>query len=97
MATLTIRMPEGKAERLKALAAARDISLNKLIEELTTQALAAFDVETRFRIRAARGSAKRGLEMLDELDAYYAKSPDPQGSGAHGFHDLPQEPVVPKK
>ena len=69
MGTLTIRLPDDKHERLRQLAERRSISMNKLIEELSTIALVELDTETRFRARAARGSAKRGLELLDELDA----------------------------
>jgi hypothetical protein len=43
--------------------------MNKLIEELSTVALAQFDAELRFRARAARGSAEEGLRLLDKLDA----------------------------
>jgi hypothetical protein len=43
--------------------------INKLIEELATICLAEFDAENRFRILAARGSAKKGLAVLDKLDA----------------------------
>ncbi|MFT4182955.1 MAG: ribbon-helix-helix protein, CopG family [Rhizobium sp.] len=39
MSTLTIRLPSDQHERLKALAAARGTSLNKLFEELSTKAL----------------------------------------------------------
>ena len=49
MATMTVRLPDDKHERLKALAAHKKISVNKLIEELSTQALAEFDSEVRFR------------------------------------------------
>lgn len=68
MSTLTIRLPADQHERLKALAAARGTSLNKLFEELSTKALTEFDAETRFRLRAARGDAKKGLDILDRLD-----------------------------
>lgn len=68
MGTLTIRVPDDTHERLKQLAQARGVSVNKLIEEMSTAALAAFDAETRFRIRAARGSAAEGLRVLDRLD-----------------------------
>lgn len=40
MATLTIRLPDEKHERLRQLAKQRKISMNKLIEELSTIALA---------------------------------------------------------
>ncbi len=68
MATLTIRMPDDKHERLRQMAKQRHISLNKLMEELSTMAITQFDTEAHFRARAARGSAKRGLELLDKLD-----------------------------
>ena len=68
MATLTIRLPDEKHERLRQLAERRNVSMNKLIEELSTVALAEFDAETRFRARAALGSREEGLRLLDELD-----------------------------
>jgi hypothetical protein len=44
-----------------------------MIEELTTIALVEFDTHNRFKARAARGSAARGLEILDELDRLESK------------------------
>ncbi len=66
MTALTLRMPDHKHERLKAMAAQQGTSLSRLLDELTTQALVQFDAETRFRIRAERGSSRleRGLELL---------------------------------
>ena len=78
MGTLTIRVPDGTHERLRRLAEARGVSVNKLIEELSTAALAEFDAETRFRIRAGRGSAREGLCLLDKLDQAYAGAAQPQ-------------------
>ena len=74
MAVLTIRMPDDRHSRLKALAASQGVSVNKMIEELTTVALAEFDAHNRFKARAARGSAARGLEILDELDRLESQS-----------------------
>lgn len=71
MATMTIRLPDDKHDRLKQLAASRGMSLNKLFEEFSTQAIAESDVYTRFLIRAANGSAKRGLDTLAKLDKYF--------------------------
>jgi plasmid stability protein len=68
MATLTIRLPDDKHNRLKALAQRKKMSINKLIEEISTQTLAEFDSETRFRALAASGDIKRELEILDKLD-----------------------------
>ncbi|EHC10523.1 toxin-antitoxin system HicB family antitoxin [Fischerella thermalis] len=69
MATLTIRLPDDKHNRLKELAQAKGISVNKLIEELSTIALAEFDAYTRFKAMAATGDPKEGLRILTKLDA----------------------------
>jgi len=69
MATLTIRLPDEKHNRLKELAQAKGISVNKLIEELSTIALAEFDANTRFKAMAATGNVEEGLRILAKLDA----------------------------
>lgn len=68
MSTLTIRLPDDTAERLKQLAKSRGISVNKLVEEMSTQALSAFDAETRFRAMAIQGNPEKALKILDRLD-----------------------------
>ena len=68
MATLTIRIQDDIHARLKQLAGARRISVNKLMEELSTSALAEFDAEVRFLARAARGKREVGLALLAKLD-----------------------------
>lgn len=70
MATLTIRLSDEKHERFRHLAERREISMNKLIDELATVALVEFDAETRFRARAALGSPEEGLHLLAELDRH---------------------------
>ena len=72
MSTLTIRLPDDKHLRLRELARRRSMSINKLMEELATISITEFDAETRFRALAARGSAKKGLALLDKLDAAFA-------------------------
>lgn len=69
MATLTIRLPDAQRDRLAAMAARRGVSLNKLMQELSVRALTEHDTEMRFRIRAARGDVRKGLELLDKLDS----------------------------
>ena len=71
MATLTIRLPDDKHERLRALASHKKVSINKLMEELSTKALAEFDSEVRFRALASTGNPKKGLDILDKLDDYF--------------------------
>ena len=71
MKTLTIRLPEDKHARLRQLAKHREISVNKLMEELATISIADFDAESR--ALAAKGSTKDGLAILDKLDAHFQK------------------------
>jgi len=72
MATLTVRISDDEHGRLKALAQHRQVSVNKLIEELSTQALAEFDSEMRFRAMAASGNIDKGLALLDKLDVHFS-------------------------
>jgi len=69
MSTLTIRLPDSTAQRLKTLARSRGLSVNKLIEEMGAQARAVFDAETSFRFLAAQGNAAQALAILDRLDS----------------------------
>ena len=73
MSTLTIRLPDDQHERLRVLARHRGVSMNKLFEEFGARAVAEFDVEVRFRTRAAGGSPGDGLAILEDLDAAFAE------------------------
>lgn len=66
MTALTVRLPDDKHRRLKALAKSRGTPLNRLIDEMTTLMLAEFDAETSFLVRAERGADKTelGLALL---------------------------------
>ena len=68
MAALTLRLPDDKHERLRALAQSRGTTLNRMLDEMATLMLADFDAETRFKLRAVRGAGKaaRGLALLDK-------------------------------
>ena len=74
MSVLTIRLPNEKHERLKASAKARGMSINKLMEELSTIALAEFDAETRFLTLVAQGDSEEGIAILDRLDSHFSKT-----------------------
>jgi len=69
MTTLTIRLPQDTAQRLKSLAKSRSLSTNKLVEEMSARALAAWDTENHFRAMAATGDIAQALAILDRLDA----------------------------
>lgn len=68
MSTLTIRLPDDTARRLKQLASDRGVSLNKLMEELSAAVLTAYDVENRFKAMAAKANREAALEVLARLD-----------------------------
>nr|WP_223807444.1 toxin-antitoxin system HicB family antitoxin [Pseudanabaena sp. UWO311] len=53
----------------KKLAESQGLSINKIIEELSTIALVKFDTHTRFKLLAAKDYPKEGLKLLDKLDA----------------------------
>ena len=69
MSTLTIRLPDDTAARLKSLAQSRGLSMNKLVEQRSAHALAAWDTENHFRALAATGDVRQALAVLDRLDA----------------------------
>lgn len=71
MSTLTIRIPDDKHERFKQLAKSRNISVNKLIDELSTIVIAEYDAKMRFLARAAKGSVEEASSILDRLDKYF--------------------------
>jgi hypothetical protein len=74
MSTLTIRLPEDKHERLRELARQRGMSINRLMDELSTIALVQHDAEIRFRALAASGSPQAGLRILEKLDRLHRKA-----------------------
>ena len=73
MTTLTIRLPDVKHARLKALAQARDVSMNRLFDEWATAALAQHDALTLYTARAERGDATVVLKLLDKLARHVSK------------------------
>lgn len=74
MSTLTIRLPDDTAERLKVVARSRRLSVNKLFEEMSVEAIASFDAHARFMAMASRGDTAAALAILDRLDAMESPS-----------------------
>lgn len=66
MSVLSLRLSAGTHARLKTLARRRGMSVNRLMVEMATVAIAESDAETRFAVRATRGRGKaaRGLWLL---------------------------------
>jgi len=77
MGTMTVRFPNDKHQRLKALAKAKGISLNKLMDELATVALATHDAEVHFKAMARKGDPQRGLALLEKLDQAFVETQNP--------------------
>ena len=63
---MIIRLPEEKKQRLQQLAKARNVSVNRMVDEMVTLLIADYDAETRFQLRASRGlgQEQRGRELL---------------------------------
>ena len=68
MTSLTIQLSDDTCRQLRELAAARGVSLDLLIEELGSAALAAHGAESRFRALASKGNAAMAHAILDRLD-----------------------------
>lgn len=68
MNTLTIRLPDDIATRLKNTAKARGVSVNKLMTEISLQALTALDAETHFNAARRTANIPDALALLDRLD-----------------------------
>ena len=75
MSTFTLRLADEKHARLRQLAASQGVSMNHLIDELATVALAQHDAETRFHLRASSGSVGKGLKALAKLEKHFSVHP----------------------
>jgi len=84
MSTLTIRIPGDKHERLRELARQRGVSINRLMDELSTIALTQHDTEMRFQRLAARGTRRAGLRILEKLDRLLSKKQGKRLSRSNG-------------
>ena len=73
MATLTVQLPDEKHSRLLRLARARHMTVDQLLEEVSSSVLADSDAQARFMARAKRGSAAVGVKILDKLDKAFAR------------------------
>lgn len=73
MSVVTLRLPEDKHTRLRMVAKSRGVSVNRLLDEVATLALAQHDTEVSFRARAARGKPVQALDLLQQLDRRYAR------------------------
>lgn len=73
MSTITLRISDDKHNRLKSLAQAEGISINRLMDELASMALAEFDTKTRFEARAKQGDVAQGIKLLEKALAFNAQ------------------------
>ena len=75
MSTLTIRLPDDTAQRLKSLAQSRGLSMNKLVEQLSAHALSAWDTEIVFPIEVFVHKRVEIFYSLVHMYKYNKKSP----------------------
>ena len=68
MSALILDLPDSKYQRLQQLAESQGMTVNHLLDEVTTRILAEFDLKKQFEARAFRGQGKveRGLELLEK-------------------------------
>jgi len=69
---IRFKIPDDKHSRLKELAQHKHLSINKLIEELSTVAITEFDNESQFYALAANGNVTKGLSLLDKIDKHFS-------------------------
>lgn len=69
MTTLSIRLPDEMADRLKNIAQSRNMSLDSLMLEFSSRVVAEEDARQQFLAAQLRGKRERGLQTLAELDA----------------------------
>jgi|GEM_PF-470270 len=91
MATITLRVTDQKADKLKRLAEKMNVSVNKLLDEMTTAAISHDDAKMRFDIRAAQGLRDRGLATLDRLDTYFADNASQNAPSSSAVNEPTQE------
>lgn len=68
MSTLTISLPDETVQRLRRLAKLTNQSLDTLIETMSAQALATWDMECHFHTLAAQADVPTAMRILDRLD-----------------------------
>ena len=65
--------PNAEHARFKALAQARDVSMNRLFDERAAAALVQHGALTQYTARAKRGDATVDLKLLDRLARHVSK------------------------
>ena len=68
MVHMKVQISAEKHARVRQLAETRGVSVNKLVNEWVSMAVAEFDAKTRFAMHAARGNVQRGVALLDNVD-----------------------------
>lgn len=67
MSQLALRLPDSLHERARALAQQDNTSLNQFIALAVAEKVSALEAASFFRDRAARGSVKCALAVLDKV------------------------------
>ncbi|MGL5033207.1 MAG: toxin-antitoxin system HicB family antitoxin [Microcystaceae cyanobacterium] len=68
MTTLTIQLADDKHTHLQQLADIKGISVDQLIEEISSLVLSELKIYTRFKVMADQGDRAEGLRLLAKLD-----------------------------
>jgi uncharacterized protein (DUF1778 family) len=76
MSSLEIRIPDSIRSRVEDFARKEGVSVDDYVASVLSQRVALADVDSYVRIRAARGSADRLIELLDKAPAVESEPND---------------------
>ena len=75
MSTLTMRLPDDTAQRLKSLAQNRSLRMNKLVAQVSAHGLRVWDAYSHAAAMAAKCDVQLALTVPDRIDAVDGKAP----------------------
>ena len=76
MSTMSLRLPESLHQKVRELAEREGISINQLVNTALAEKISALLTEEYLADRAARGSRKKFLEVLEKVPSAEPTSGD---------------------
>lgn len=76
MSTMSLRLPESLHQKVRELAEREGISINQLVTTALAEKISALLTEEYLADRAARGSRKKFLEVLEKVPSAEPNSGD---------------------
>ena len=76
MSTMSLRLPESLHQKVRELAEREGVSINQLVTTALAEKISALLTEEYLAARAARGSRKKFLEVLEKVPSAEPDSGD---------------------